>query len=144
MVNITSTLNNILEYLNDSCLGYEQCADAVNQKVIASFFSNLATKRKLMAAELAEKIKNFNANPEERGTVSGAAHRFLVNLKGLVTAGNVDSIVNEVKRGENTAINSYKEALRENLPQDVRDLLVNQLNEFEKDLGDVDRLSAEA
>ena len=136
-------LNNLLEYLNDSYKGYEECSQAVEDKKMAQLFKTLSAKRQRMANELAEKVRVFNEDPKEMGSITGAAHRLFVNLKSVITGGNIDSIINEIKRGENTMINRYKEVLREELPEDIHSILNDQFNEFEKDLKAIDQSSIE-
>lgn len=139
--NLTTALNDLVEYLNDSQLGYQQCSDVVKDSMLSNLFSALSMKRKNMAQELAEKIKLLGEAPKEGGSVTGAAHRLFVDLKGALTGGNVDSIINEVKRGENTMINRYKEVLREQLPEDWHRVLSAHLSQFEQDLVSIDETS---
>ena len=138
---LTDSLNTLLEYLNDSHMGYEESANVVNDKSIAHLFNLLSAKRQKMAKELSEKINLLNSTPKKSGSLTGFAHRLFLDLKALVMGGNVDSIINEVKRGENTAINCYKEVLRKDLPSDLNFMLTNQLDEIEKDLQEMDKLS---
>lgn len=139
--NLTTALNDLVEYLNDSQLGYQQCSDVVKDSKLSNLFSALSMKRKNMAQELAEKVRLLGKAPKEGGSVTGAAHRLFVDLKGALTGGNVDSIINEVKRGENTMINRYKEVLREKLPEDWHRVLSVHLSQFEQDLASMDEIS---
>ena len=139
---VLNMLNNILEYLNDSYQGYKQASESVDNHKLAALFTSLSNKRQRMAAELLEKIKVRNLTPQKEGSITGAAHRIFVSLKGVLTGGNVDAIITEVKRGENTSIETYKEALRDKfLPDDIRAVLNSQLSEFEKDIAEIDKSS---
>jgi len=138
---LAKSLNDLLEYLNDSHMGYQQSSAATADTKMSSLFRSLSMKRQNMAKELAEQVKSFGDLPEKGGSVAGAVHRLFVNLKGAITDGNVDSIVNEIKRGENTMVNRYKEVLREQLPPDIRSLLTTHLTEIEENLASVDELS---
>jgi uncharacterized protein (TIGR02284 family) len=137
---LINSLNNLLEYLNDSYKGYQESAKDVADSRIANLFRSLSSKRQSMAQTLAEKIKTMGGEPKEGGSVTGAAHRMFVNLKSMLSGEDVDAIIEEVKRGENTAIARYKEILKEILPEDVRLLLSSQLMEFEKDLATINSL----
>jgi uncharacterized protein (TIGR02284 family) len=139
---LITSLNDLLEYLNDSYRGYQECAENVSSKKLADLFRSLSTKRQRMAQELAEKLHALGAAPKEGGSITGAAHRLFVHLKSILTGEDNDAIIQEIKRGENTAIERYKEVLKEKaLPADLQALLMPQLHEFEKDLMTIDELS---
>lgn len=138
---LVKTLNELLEYLNDSQEGYQQCVGSVTDRRMAELFDSLAMKRRKMANELGERIKILGGSPKESGSITGVMHRLYVNLKSAITGGDIDAIINEIKRGENTVINCYKEALRKNFTADVHSVLNSHLNEIEGDIASMDKLS---
>jgi len=110
---MNSTLEDLVYYLQDSRNGYKECADNVDSQLMKSLFLTFSKKREEMLNELkniSEDKKIFQAN----GTLKGKMHQVFVNLKGFITGKNVDSIVTEIKRGENILIENYREILKDN------------------------------
>lgn len=138
---VTDSLNDILGYVYDSYNGYKECADVVADETMKNLFSILGTQRESMIKELAKEIKALGTEPVQSGSAIGAAHRLFVDLKSLVTGGGTEAIINEVKRGENTLINSYKDVLKKDLPAPIRTILTHQLENIERNLIQIDTLS---
>jgi len=141
--NYKSEINKILSYLYDSYYGYKESASAVADERLKTFFQNLVEKRKSMIDELKNSANLPNDETTSSGSMLGSLHRIFVDLKGLITNGNVDAIINEVKRGENTTIEAYKEAIREISSEqpNVTSLLKKQMIDIEKNIVQIDALS---
>ena len=68
----------------------------------------------------------LGGTPEDSTSVGADLHRRWVDLKSLVTGKDEKAILNEAERGEDVAKARYAEALRENLPSNIRDLVQRQ------------------
>lgn len=134
-------LNDLVQYLQDSRNGYEECAAKVESPVMRTLFNGLSDKRRNMIAELGLEVGGQEAILEKDGTFLGKAHQYFVVLKSALTGGDVDAIITEVKRGENTTIDAYKDVLHDDLPEDKRIVLNKQLLEVEKDIAAIDETS---
>lgn len=141
--NYKSKINKVLSYLYDSYYGYKEVASAVADQRMKYFFQALVEKRKNMIEELKQSANLPDSETTSSGSVLGDLHRIFVDLKGLITKGSVDAIINEVKRGENTTIDAYKEVIREISTEDsnVSSLLKKQLTDIEKNIVQIDTLS---
>jgi len=135
----TDVLNDVLEYLHDSYNGYQECAKTVCNKELEELFKMLSTDREKMIKELEGEIQSFDQTPIKQGSVLGFMHRLFVDLKNLLTGGDNEAIVNEVKRGEHLLITHYESALEdENLPGNLQMLLKRQLNSIRENLKKVE------
>lgn len=76
--------------------------------------------------ELSAEVRHYNGDPDSSGTVTGALHRVFVDLKTAITSRDNLAVLEECERGEDTAVTAYEEALREELPDNVRVLLEQQ------------------
>jgi len=139
---ISSKLNDLVQYLQDSRNGYRECADNVKSGVMKMLFNDLSNRRQNMINELDQAFPDLTNVYDKDGTVLGKAHQYFVNLKGTLTGGDVDSIINEVKRGENTLIDEYKDNLRETLPGRAQEILNKQMHEIEENIKEIDAKSA--
>lgn len=139
---VTAKLNDLVQYLQDSRNGYQECAKDVESSAMQVLFNQLSAKRQAMLNELDTEFGALNKIEESDGTLLGKAHQYFLSLKSTLTGGDVDAIITEVKRGENTTIDAYKDVLREaSLPERDRLLLNKQLHEVEKDIEDIDTTS---
>jgi uncharacterized protein (TIGR02284 family) len=83
-------------------------------------------------------IIDGHSNPSNFGTASGAFHRIFINMKNLIGKNDTDSVIKEIKYGENILIDIYKELLRKKLPEYVKEILITQLENIEDSLKKID------
>ncbi|MGH9895549.1 MAG: PA2169 family four-helix-bundle protein, partial [bacterium] len=55
-----------------------------------------------------------------------ALHRGWLNVKSAITGKDEAAVLAECERGEDVALQHYQDALREDLPSDVRNLIERQ------------------
>jgi len=132
--------NDLLEYLYDSYNGYKECASQVSDPVMQELFNSLALRREQMINELSAQIRILNEEPIKSGSITAAAHRAFIDVKSLVTGGDKDAIVKEVKRGEHYTIDRYREILSKNLPIAIKQVLLRQLSEIEANVARVEQM----
>jgi uncharacterized protein (TIGR02284 family) len=128
------TLNNLLSYLYDSHNGYKECADEVSDIKLKDLFKDMAQKRANMIADIKQIIPTTLENTTQGGSMTGVLHRTYIDLKSLLTDGDRQAIVEEVKVGENATINKYEQVLNQNLPENIKPFLQKQLDEIKNNL----------
>lgn len=132
--------NDLLEYLYDSYNGYKECASQVSDPIMRDLFNSLALRRQEMINELSAQIRTLNEEPVKSGSVTAAAHRTFIDVKSLITGGDKDAIVKEVKRGESYTIDRYREILSKSLPAAIKQVLLRQLSEIESNVAKVEQM----
>ena len=110
--NDVSTLNGLIKTTLDSVKGYEDAAEDSESGSLASTFGAFASERRQVVARLQEEVRLLGGNPEDNGSVAGAAHRAFMNIKKAVVARDDKAVVEEVERGEDYLKEKYSEALR--------------------------------
>ncbi len=71
-------------------------------------------------------VTNLGGSAKTDGTVGGALHRGLVDVK-VAVGGNTDlAILEACEKGEDVAKKAYGDALNEDLPQNIRDVIAHQ------------------
>ena len=58
--------------------------------------------------------------------MSGAIHRGWIDIKSAVTGQDDEAILNECERGEDSAKDTYREAMEMNLPANIADVISQQ------------------
>ena len=123
---VAATLNKLLETTKDGESGFRTCADAVKNDGLKRVFEDAARKCDEGAKELDAKIRSLGKEPAASGTAAGALHRAWTNVKSSVTGMDDHAVLAECERGEDVAKRAYEEALLEDLPSDVKELVHHQ------------------
>jgi len=117
---ITSVLNSLIETCKDGQEGFRSAAEAVNNVEYKSLFVELSAQRQQFATELQSLVAALGKQPEDSGSVSAALHRGWIDLKAAIGQGDPHAILEECERGEDSAVESYREALEHtDLPANI-------------------------
>lgn len=123
---ILSVVNELIETSRDGEKGFRKSAEEVKEPQIKSLFLKRAQNCSTAARELEEQLSLIGGKVEDGGSVAGAVHRGWVNVKASVTGHDTLAILAETERGEDYAKKVYGEALREELPSELRQLIERQ------------------
>src|SRR6202162_3457744 len=127
---VISTFNGLIETLKDGQKGFKEAAEAVKDPQLKSLFDQYSQQRSQFAIELQNQAKSLaEAEPEKTSSAAGAMHRAWINLKSAATGGDDDAILAEGERGEDSAVNEYREALENGLTSSLRDVVSRQYRE---------------
>jgi uncharacterized protein (TIGR02284 family) len=126
---IITTLNELIETCNDGAEGFRTCADGTKNPQLKAFFEQKAERCAVGAAQLAAKVREFGGDPERSSSTSGMLHRFWVNVRSTISGMDEAAVLAECERGEDFAKSAYEEALRRDLPPDVRVMIAKQYQE---------------
>ena len=121
-----SALNNLIETSRDGEEGFRTSAEHVRDAQLKSLFSNRAASCAQAVQELQQVVQAHGGKPTDSTSMSGALHRRWVDFKSAITGQDDAAILNEVERGEDVAVASYKKALEADLPADVRTMVEKQ------------------
>ena len=126
---VIGTLNDLIETCKDGEEGFRTCADAVKNPQLKAFFEQKAERCRIGGAQLQQKVRDLGGDPERGGSMSGAAHRFWVNIRSSISGMDEHAILDECEHGEDAAKRVYEDALQDDLPADVRTLIGKQYRE---------------
>lgn len=125
---LPDTLERLINICADGVEGYKRSASLVDDDVAKALFEGWATERTEFLAELQEMAAPRGVTVDEPGTTAGAVHRAWIATLDTV-AGN-DAVVSAAARGEKVAVETYEEALEEDLPADVRTVVQKQYEQI--------------
>jgi uncharacterized protein (TIGR02284 family) len=121
-----SVLKRLIETGRDAIDGFTTAAEAVRDPALKRLFNTYAQQRAELVRELEEEVRRLGGTPPHRGSLSGALHRALMNIRAAVSGGD-DAVIVEAERGENVARRAYEEAASHaGLPEDVRTVIARQ------------------
>ena len=121
-----STLNGLIETCKDGQEGFKTAAEGVQRSDLKSLFHEFSQQRAKFAGELQSLVRTLGGDPENSGSVAGTLHRGWIDIKSAVTGRDDEAILNECERGEDSAKDAYKSALKEGLPANVRSTVETQ------------------
>ena len=116
-----STLNTLIKTTIDSIKGFEDSAQHSENGRFTSIFREFAEERRRVVADLQQQVRALGEEPENDGSVAGAAHRAFIDLKDAVSSRDDKAVIEEVERGEDYLKEKYETALAvDSLSQPVR------------------------
>lgn len=128
---MVSTLNELIETCKDGQEGFKQAAEGVERSDLKSLFFEFSQQRAHFAGELQTIVQSLGEEPETSGSTAGALHRGWINIKAAVTGKDEQAVLNECERGEDSAKNTYKEALENPFPSHILDVVRNQYDSIQ-------------
>ena len=123
---VISTLNDLIATSKNGEKGFLTSAEDTKNPELQTIFRARAADCARAATDLQQIVVRLGGEPEEAGTVAGAAHRGWVNLKATLTGRSDIAILEECERGEDVAVAEYKKAIEHDLPVDIRPVVERQ------------------
>jgi uncharacterized protein (TIGR02284 family) len=123
---VISTLNDLIETSKDGEKGFALAAKDAKDSSLTAVFNEGAQSCRVAAQELQDLVRQMGGNPDESGSVAGAVHRGWVSLKAAATTRDAKAVLEECERGEDYAKAKYAAALKEQLPDNVRQVVERQ------------------
>lgn len=127
-------LNELLEKNYDAEKGYLEAAKRVNDPNLQRFFKTYAEQRYRFGHDIKGLLKVSNQFISKGGSAVGALHRAWLDTKSFFSTSTDEAIIQECIRGEEYAIEEYKEALEqaEDMAPSVKIMIEKQLNSIKE------------
>jgi uncharacterized protein (TIGR02284 family) len=116
----------VLEACEDGETGYRDAASLVRDHRCQRFFEHHADERARFARAIDATFRRLRIIPAHGGSARAALHRDWLEAKAILTIGSAKAIVSECRRGEDAALETYRAALHEDLPPDIRAMVEEQ------------------
>jgi uncharacterized protein (TIGR02284 family) len=123
---LIGTLNDLIETCRDGINGFRTAADGVSSPIAKEVFLSRVHLIEKGLGDLDAAVQRLGGEPIEHGHPAASMHRAWINIKSAVTLRDDRAIINEVVRGEEVAIQHYREALEKPLPADIRAMVEMQ------------------
>jgi uncharacterized protein (TIGR02284 family) len=121
-----STLNDLIETCRDGQNGFKEAAENVKSPDLKTFLNQITTERAQFVNQLQLEVRTLGGDPQKSGSASAAMHRAWIDIKGTLTGKDDHSILSECERGEDSAVEAYKDALKLDLPPNIRSTVERQ------------------
>ena len=130
---VVSTLNNLIETCRDGQNGFKEAAENVKSPELKTFFNQVVLERSQFVGELQQEVQRLGGDPENTGSTAAAIHRAWIDIKGSLTGRDDQSILNECERGEDSAVEAYRDVLAdENVPSNIVSIVERQFRNIKQ------------
>jgi uncharacterized protein (TIGR02284 family) len=123
---VISTLNNLIQTCKDGTDGYREAADAVNSSDLRDIFTRYSQQRAQFSTELQDEVRKLGGEPEKSGSIAASLHRGWINIREALTSSDESAVLTECERGEDVAVDAYRDAMKEALPADILSVIERQ------------------
>ena len=123
---IVSVLNGLVDISRDGAAGFRTCADDTDDATLKIYFQNRAQSCDEAVRILSAEVRRYGGDPDKSSSAVGTLHRVWVDLKIMLSNNDSVAVLEECERGEAAALMAYENALREELPGELRALLDHQ------------------
>ena len=123
---VEETLRSVIQSLIDGQEGFKQIGEKLEDSTLKHYFAAESLKRASFRGELETLLHTQGVDDvKESGTASGAIHRTWADVKAKLGGGD-HTLLETAEAGEDAAKKAYKEALENDLPLPVKQLLDTQ------------------
>ena len=133
-------LNRLIEANIDSCEGYKEAANDIDNPRLSQLFLRLANERQNNVTQLQQYVRSNNESPEDDGTVRGSIHQTWLKFRAAINGGDEEVVLIEASRGEDHIKELYEDLLKENPGSALSSLLHQQFKEINEDYNQIKRL----
>lgn len=125
-------LNVILERTFDAEKGFAKAAQDCKSRSLARWFNDRALDRSRFAQELKSEIHSLGGENIDTGSLKGDVHRAWMDIKALFSGDDNEAVLDEVLKGEKSALREYEEILKEGgLPATTEAMLNSQMAQID-------------
>jgi uncharacterized protein (TIGR02284 family) len=123
---LESTLKSVINALEDGQKGMAEIGEHLKDEALKRYFLAESLKRANFRGELENELHRHGvADVHETGTAAGAVYRVWADLKAKLGGGD-HTLLETAEQGEDEAKSAYKDALEQELPLPVRQMLTEQ------------------
>ena len=121
------TVKSVINVLQDGQKGFADIGEHLKDETLKRYFLAESLKRANFRAELENELHRHGVKDvHEEGTTLGTLHRVWGDLKGKVMDVSDHELLATAEQGEDQAKKVYKDALEQELPLPLRQLLSEQ------------------
>jgi uncharacterized protein (TIGR02284 family) len=119
-------LKSLINTLQDGQKGFADIGEHLQDSTLKRYFLAESLKRAAFRADLENELHRAGVHDvKEHGTAAGTVHRVWADLKAKLGGGD-HTLLETAEQGEDAAKKAYADALDQDLPLPLRQLLVEQ------------------
>ena len=123
---VIDTLNKLIATCKDGEYGFRTSAEHVKSAQLRQVFSSRAEECQRGASELQALVTRLGGDADTGSSATGTLHRGWVKLKEAVSGDSDVAALEECERGEDAALERYRDAVKQDLPPDIAAVVQRQ------------------
>lgn len=135
-----SILNNLIEISKDGEEGVLKAADSIDDSKLQAYLLRRSLEVKHSAIELQGLVRSLGGKPADSASIGGYLHPRWVDLKAAILTNDKLTVRNEIERGEDVALKTYRDATSRDLPSEAVLIVLRQLNGAQRNHDEVKQL----
>lgn len=139
MSNVSSSLADLVQALNDGIEFYLHAAEKTQDRELSEFFQRMSYLKKAIAADLNAEIAMEGDKPTESGSFLGSLRQSYADIKARLGDATPEYIA-QLEEHEDRLLAAFREAALQNQSSRVRDLALMYFPEIEKMHADMRQL----
>lgn len=120
------SINHLIETCRDGQYGFEEAAKSIGDPALRAELMQYSMQRREFATALQQALRSVGEQPQQSGSLSGKLHRGWMNVRQAISSSDDFSILSECERGEDSAVEAYREVMANPVPQGIDDLVETQ------------------
>ena len=108
-----TTLQELLQFVNDRIAGYEHAVAESKDLELRTYYQRLVSQSQQFAHNLNEHLRRRGSSHETGTTLKGKLYRAWMDTKAAITGSDEKAILGSNVYGEEWAIKAYRDALRD-------------------------------
>lgn len=124
--NMMECLNGLISICIDGERGFRRCADLAEDVTLKALLQNRADACANAARELQDRVARHGGEPERISSIGGTFHRRWIDMRRLFGGRTDLQLLEECERGEDVALEAYREALGTELSAEELALIERQ------------------
>ena len=106
-------LNTLIEINNDRIEGYETASKETEEADLKTLFSKFGQTSQKCKQELVNEVQKLGGKPMEGTKTTGKFFRVWMDVKAALTSKDREAILNSCEFGEDRAVDTYNNALKD-------------------------------
>jgi uncharacterized protein (TIGR02284 family) len=123
---VRTAINQLVETCRDGQYGFEEAAKGVGDPALRAELMQYSMQRREFATALQQALRTMGEEPQDSGSLSATLHRGWIKVKEAISSNDDHAILSECERGEDAAVEAYREVMGEQVPPGVDDLVETQ------------------
>lgn len=119
-------LEDLVKINNDRVEGYEKAMKQTDDEDLKMFFSRMLDESRQYREELNRLLDGLGGERETDSTMAGKIYRTWMDVKVSFGGKDRHSILASCEFGEDAAQKSYRQALEQDLPENIQDVIARQ------------------
>ncbi len=123
----SAAVDKLITINRDAEQGFRACADAIPDVTMKRMFVELSAEHAKFASEIQEAVRSIGFEPPNPLGTAGTLHGVWISLKGAILENKAHAVLEEAERGEDQAMQVYRQAQSLILKPELRGVVDRQL-----------------